>query len=77
MSTKVRAPGRKRINGTCRHLSFLFAALIMTFCGTEPCSGQYRPQMAAGYRHTISLKSDGTVVPVGDGRIHERPESNN
>jgi len=34
----------------------------------EYTPGQYTPMVAAGFDHTVGLKSDGTVVAVGDSR---------
>ena len=47
----------------------IMAALIagMVGCGQSPEPGpEYTPMVAAGSEHTVGLKSDGTVVAVGE-----------
>jgi alpha-tubulin suppressor-like RCC1 family protein len=43
--------------------AFVVAFLILT---TQTSAITAQPQVAAGYAHTVGLKSDGTVVAVGD-----------
>ena len=40
--------------------------LNVTGCGSAPATRYYTPMVAAGGYHTVGLKTDGTVVAVGE-----------
>ena len=51
--------------------TWLWVAVILgwTFLSSgDPEVLAVQPQAAVGYHHTVGLKSDGTVVAIGDNR---------
>jgi alpha-tubulin suppressor-like RCC1 family protein len=60
MKAKIRS---KRIY--LRAIVIFSVALLFSFALESPALS-VQPQVAAGYSHTVGLKSDGTVVAVGD-----------
>ena len=60
---------RSKIDGSC--------AELLTYAATDEKISEWNPEMvkqksiAVGYRHTVALKSDGTVVAIGDNENGE------
>jgi alpha-tubulin suppressor-like RCC1 family protein len=48
---------------------FVAVASIAWLVGSDQSESEYIPMVAAGYRYTVGLKSDGTVVAVGSSKF--------
>ena len=59
---------RKELGMLLAVLTMLMMAMLLTPCSPAWAKG---PQVAAGAYHTVGLKSDGTVVAVGDNTFHQ------
>ena len=54
-------PGRIHVR-----MKISFLMLLLIFCLPQLLFAETKPMVAAGAYHTVGLKSDGTVVAVGD-----------
>ena len=64
----------QRINAIIEEVVFVLTVFLFTFL-IQTSAQAAQPQLAAGEFHTLGLKSDGTVVAVGNNVYGERDVS--